>query len=138
MKGKKPTFAHDPGEQIFFVGFAGIDFSNEEVIREVFAEVRQYWLTHCKGRKMYCVIDYSGVTLPIALTEFYGQFVKHAVEEYSVTTVRYTSDVLMRASLRVVGMTIHKPSNLYATKEDAIEVVRKLRANKMTIEDSTK
>ena len=77
---------------------------------------------------------------PLKSVSVYGHQVKQAGSRGVQRSLppRYASDVLMRASLRAVGMTIHEPSNLCAANEDAIEVGRKLRSNKMTIDDSTK
>jgi hypothetical protein len=129
-----PSVSYDPDEQIMFVGFANQRFTSKEAIERAFATVRAFWRTKCGGRKVYAVIDYTNVEFDDSLTELYSSHVKRAVDEFTITTVRYTTDVHMRATLRVVGMTIHKPSNLYATREDAIEMVRALRAKKATVE----
>jgi hypothetical protein len=130
---KTPTFAYDAGDEILFVGFANLRFDSKQAIQSAFEAVRVFWKTHCASRKVYCVIDYTNVEFDDSLTEFYAGYVKRAVEEYSITTVRYTTDVHMRATLRVVGMTIHKPSNLYASREDAIQMVRALRSKQATV-----
>ena len=115
-----PTVSYDPTEDIMFVGFARQRFTSKEAIERAFDTVRTFWRANCGGRKVYAVIDYTDVEFDNSMTEFYSAHVKKAVEDYSITAIRYTTDVHMRATLRVVGMTIHKPSNLYATREDAI------------------
>jgi hypothetical protein len=136
MRPALPTLSFDPREQIMFVGFAGLRLDSEQQVRAAFEEIRRFWTESCGGRKVYAIIDYTKFDLNIRLTEYYAGFVKEAVDTYSITTVRHTTDVLARATLRVVGLKIHRPSNLYATKEDAVEVVRALRAKAIALENS--
>jgi hypothetical protein len=129
-----PTFAYDANEEILYVGFANLRLDKQSEIDEVFLAVRQFWRAKCGGRKVYVVVDYTDFSLEIALTDYYAKYVKEAVEDYSITVVRYTEDVLVRASLRLIGITIHVPSNLYATKDEALKVVRALRSKRISLE----
>jgi hypothetical protein len=128
------NFSYDPDEEIMFVGFANLSFTSREEIERAFSRVDTFWRANCGGRKVYVVVDYTNVHFDISLTEFYSSYVKKAVEDYSITTLRYTTEVQIRTTLRVVGMNIHKPSNLYATREEAIQMVRALRSKRATIE----
>jgi len=128
-----PVLSYDPREQILFVGFAGLQLTSEDDIDAAFYAVRRGWEGACRGKRVYCVVDYTGFSFPTRLSEHYAKCVKHAVETYSITTVRYTNDVALRTALRVMSMKIHSPSNLYSTKEDAIQVVRGLRAKRIRL-----
>lgn len=79
---------------------------------------------------MYCVIDYTDFSLNVALTAAYAAAVRYATDNYAIAAVRYTSDISARATMRAVAIKNHLPSNLYATREDAIAIVHGLRANK--------
>jgi hypothetical protein len=133
---KLPELSYDPIEQILFVGFAGLRLESEREIDEAFEAVRRHWVSACHGERVYCVVDYTGFSYPNLLSEHYATCVKRAVETYSITTLRHTDDVSLRAALRVMSMKIHLPSNLYATRDEAIQVVRGLRAKRIRLSDS--
>lgn len=128
-----PTFSYDARDEILYVGFANLSFETEDDVRDAFSAVRTFWRARCYGKKAYAVVDYTNFKIDPALTEFYAGHVKEAVEDLTITTVRYTDDIFTRATLRRVGMTMHRPSNLYFTKDEAVSVVRALRARQMTI-----
>lgn len=128
-----PTFRYDASEEIMYVGFANLAVETEDDVREAFAAVRAFWRAKCYGKKVYTIVDYTNFKMDPALTEFYAQYVKGAVEDLTITTVRYTEDIFTRATLRRVGMTMHRPSNLYFTKDEAVSVVRALKARQMAI-----
>lgn len=116
-----------------FVQFDALRLDSAAQIKRAFDVIHHFWTRECGGKKIYCVIDYTDFSLDIALTEIYAASVKHAVETYSITTVRYTNNLAARATLRAVAVKTHLPSNVYATRQDAIAVVRGLRANKIQL-----
>ncbi len=132
--GGRPVFSFDRAERILFVGFAGIDLQTAEQIARAFADIEEFWTRNCGGQKVYCIIDYTNFSLNVALTQTYAEYVKHAVETYGLAVVRYTTDVATRATLRAVAIKMHHPSNIYATREDAIAIVRGLRSNRIRVE----
>jgi hypothetical protein len=135
MKGDTtPAFRYEPIEEILFVGVPPVHLGTKEQIDQFFVAIGRYWRAHCHGRKIYAVIDYTHFTMDVGLTEHFAAGVKKAVETYTFTTVRFTTDVSARATVRAVGIKIHKPSNLYATRDDAIAAVRALRSNQMVLE----
>ena len=127
--------AFDRNEQILFVSFAGMRFETEAQIQRAFEKIRRFWVRECAGAKMYCVIDYTDFALDRALTAAWAVAVRHAMDHYAIAAVRYTTDISVRATLRAVAIKIHLPSNLYATREDAISVVQGLRANRIGMVD---
>ena len=66
--------------------------------------------------------------IDLALTDTYAAYTKQAVDSFSLAAVRYTTDLAARATLRAVAIKSHQPSNICATRQDAIAVVRELRA----------
>lgn len=133
MVGGRPVLTFDRAEQILFVGFAGLDMQTEAQIASAFADVEAFWRHNCGGQKVYCVVDYTNFSLSVALTQTYAGYVKHAVETFGIAVVRYTTDVATRATLRAVAIKMHHPSNLYATREDAIAIVRGMRSNRIRV-----
>lgn len=126
--------SYDATENIMFVKFCGARMKSEAGIKATFDEVRRFWRGRCRGQKVYAVIDYTDFWLQPELTNFYAQCVRDIVDECTITTIRHTSDMTVRATMRVVAMKIHKPSLIYASREEAIEVVRGLRAERIRIE----
>jgi hypothetical protein len=116
-----------------FVGFAGLILNDERGIARAFDAIEAFWRRSCGGQKVYCVIDYTNFSLDVAMTDVYATHVKHAVENYTITTIRYTTDVSTRATLRAVAIKTHNASNIYATKEDAVAIVRGLRINRIRV-----
>ena len=136
MSREFPTLSFDPVDRILFVGFAGFRPKNEEEIARAFDVIERFWLLECRGQKLYAVVDYTDFALDVTLTNAYATCVKRAVERYAITTVRYTTDLSTRATLRAVAVKSHLRSNLYSTREDAIAVVRGLRAQKVKLLDA--
>jgi hypothetical protein len=136
MSDSGPRFEYDSPNGVLHVGLTGIRFDSIEKIRSTFAAIRSYWRTTCNGRKVYAIIDYTDVEIEPKLLTEYAAEVKTVVEECTVTTVRYTTDLLMRTTIRRMGMMLHKPSNLYATREAALEIVDAIRSEQIAVDNS--
>jgi hypothetical protein len=128
-----PVMSYDAREQIMYVGFADLALYTEGDIACVFESIRRFWAAQCRKRKVYVVVDYTNFVLNIDLTERFAQFVKQATETYAITTVRHTSDLQARTSIRAVAIRLHRPSNLYATKHEALQIVRALKSKTIAL-----
>jgi hypothetical protein len=91
-----------------------------------FDAVATFWKKSI-NRKVYCIVDYTGFSIDKAMTEYWGQRVKDAVDTFTITTVRYSGDALVRTVMKTVAMKVHTPSNMYGSRDDALQVVRGLR-----------
>ena len=131
MTGGVPALSFDRAERIMFVCLAGLRLETDQQVDQMFDAIEQFWTHECGGQKVFAVIDYTNFSFALSLTESYARQVKYAVVTYTIATVRYTTDVSTRANLRAVAVKSHLPSNLYATREDAISVVRELRASQI-------
>jgi hypothetical protein len=131
MSGGAPTLAFDGDEQILFVGMANLRFESEPQIAAAFEEIARFWKRTCAGKKVYCVVDYTSFALDLALTDTFATYVKQAVDAYAIAVARHTTDLIARATIRAVAIKIHQPSNLYATREEAMNVVRDLQASRL-------
>jgi hypothetical protein len=136
MSNAQPTFEYDAPRQILQVGLTGIRFDTVATTDGVFDSIRSYWRMHCKGRKVYAVVDYSGVVIEAAVFAHYIECVKRVVDELAITTVRYSNDVLTRSKIRRMSVMIHRPSNLYETRKEALDVVEAIRKNHMSVDNS--
>jgi hypothetical protein len=104
MSPALPALSFDRTKPILFVGLAGLQLNTKSHVTEAFDAIRRFWIRECKGQRIYAVIDYTNFSLNIALTDFYAACVK-----------------------------THLPSNVYATREDAIAVVKGLRASTINL-----
>jgi hypothetical protein len=128
-----PVMSYDAREQIMYVGISNMALYTESDVASVFEDIRRFWVSRCHRRKVYAIVDYTNFVLNIDLTEQFAQFVKQATETYAITVVRYTSDLQARTSIRAVAIRIHKPSNLYATKHEALQIVRALKSKTIAL-----
>ncbi len=137
MGAAELTFDFDRRRQILHVGLAGTRFDSAATVEEVFEAIRRYWRANCNATKIYALIDYTGVQIEPAVMEGYALAVKSIVNECSITTVRYSDDVLTRSKLRRISVMIHKPSNLYETRAEALKVIDAIRANEIRVQNAS-
>jgi hypothetical protein len=128
---------YDPGENIVFVRFPLVHLETAVQIREHFDRVVAFWRATCRGRKVYYVVDYDGFTVNLRENDAYAQSMKRVAEQCAITIVRYGGDSLQRTAVRLYNMKLHSPSRIYGSREEALSVVRALKAGEMTIEDAS-
>ncbi len=123
-------------DEILFINlFEGAHFDSREKIDAAFAAIDADWKRLCK-KKVYCVINYTGVTVDPTVLEYWSHKRTDAVTRYSLTTVRYGADLQMRIAVRAMATRTHVPSNLYATRDEAIAVVRAIRQGTMRFDNT--
>jgi hypothetical protein len=120
-------FAYDAELNAIFVELAGVPADTRAEIAAHFAGVARFWNKVAGGERAYFIVDYTNFLMNMREIEFYSQQVKRVLDLYAVTIVRFGGDALQRSSARLVSVKIHQPSNLYRTREEAIDVVRGLR-----------
>jgi len=121
--------SYDPRDNILFVSHPEpTKLDSEELIRRYFNEVVAFWIAKCNGQRVYFVVDYENLSVDPNLKEIYGKQVERGVRGYALTIVRYGGEPLQRTVARLVGIQLHVPSNVYESREQAIAVVRQLRA----------
>jgi hypothetical protein len=126
---------YDPVENIVYVTFPRrVHLETREEIREHFTHSHTFWEQSCGGRKAYYVIGYDGFSVSLRENEYYAEQVRPLVEKCAITMVRYGGDALQRTGVRLYNMRLHAPSRLYDSKEEALEVVRALKAGTMLLE----
>ena len=127
--------AYDPVENIVYVTFPGqVHLETREEIRAHFANSYTFWKDTCAGRKAYYVVGYDGFSVSLRENEYYAEQMRPIVEQCAITLVRYGGDALQRTGVRLYNMRLHAPSRLYESKEQALEVVRALKAGTMMLE----
>jgi hypothetical protein len=130
------SLSYDPAENIIYMTFpAPEELATRPQIAEHFERVIAFWQANAGGRKAYFVVDFENVTVNVAELEFYAQQTKRAHEICAITSVRYGGNPLQRTVARLAGMKIHRPSNIYETRDEALAVVRELRKGSLKAKD---
>ena len=120
---------YDKDENIIFIRFAEpTELDTQAEISAHFKRVVAFWRSHARGKKCYFVVDIDNITINMKEIEFYAHQTDKAHHECAITSVRYGGNHLHRTLTRLGGMKIHRPSNLYETREEALAVVRAMRA----------
>jgi hypothetical protein len=119
---------YDPEQHVIMV-----DHTDQILTREVMAEVLQEYKETCAGlpQKVYVVVCWKNTKLSPDLGDYYATIVEEVLK-YVKGIVRYeANDFLTTITIR--AQTIrhnlqHSQSNIYPSKEAALEAVRKLEA----------
>ena len=101
--------------------------AKRKAIDVAFDEVGRFWTKHV-DRKVYCVVDYTNLIIEPSVLDHWSDKRAMAVKTYSYTTVRYGAALGTRVALRAMAVRTHVPSNVYATRDQAIAIVRGIRA----------
>jgi hypothetical protein len=127
------TLSYDRDDNIVFMSFAAREaLDTREQIADHFARVIAFWRAKVSPNKAYFVVNFDNVNINAAELDFYAEQTKRAHEICAIVSVRYGGDALQRTVTRLAGMKIHRPSNIYATREQALAVVRALQAGEVT------
>jgi len=133
----RPAISYDPEEEIFFLdNFANTTFVDQHQVDRAFGDALRFWRTHAGGKKVYVVVDYTGVVIDPKIVEYFGKKRAESVSGFTLVAVRYGGDLTTRAALRAMAVKTHIPSNLYASRQDAIAIVRGIRNGRIQVEAS--
>lgn len=122
------TLSYDATQNIVFMSFSTpVELKTRAEISAHFDRVVAFWRANCGGNKAYFVVNFDNININIDELEFYAEQSKRAHDLCAITSVRYGGNSLQRTVTRLAGMKIHRPSNIYETREEALAVVRALR-----------
>ena len=131
------SLSYDRSQNIVFMSFPDAEeLTTHEQIADHFERVCDFWRANAGGKKSYFVVDLENITIDAAMLELYVQETRRAHDLCALVSVRYGGNPLQRTVTRLAGMKIHRPSNIYETKEEALEVVRRLRRGELQPEES--
>jgi len=141
-RGETATLSYDASENILYFTFPhtdgpsggawGVRLDTPEQIVAHFDRCVSFWKRHCAGRKVYCVVDYDGIDVNVKYTKVYATQLQRILD-ISVTVVRYGGSSLQRTAVRLANLKLHTPSQLYASREEALHVVRSLKSGAMDL-----
>jgi hypothetical protein len=101
-----------------------------------FRSVEEFWSQHCGNQKVYGLVCLDNVTIPPQAAALYAECLAPVLDRVFHVVVRYGGDPLHRTTVRLGGLMIHTPSRIYATREEALAIVRGLRAGTVSIAKS--
>lgn len=120
----RERFVLDRKENILFINFAGLKIESREQVDEMAGLVRE--ASEANGGRVYAVVNYEGTELAPEIVQYYGERIKGLQDHYAMTTVRYSSSGLTRSMLRYLGAAFDLESNIFTTREEAIQAIQEL------------
>jgi hypothetical protein len=130
---------YDPSERILFASHPEpVLLQTRTQMAEYFEDGIRFWRRHCGGEKVYIVVDYENLTTNLDELDFYASQVKRVINECAITVVRYHGNLLQRMASRMTAIKLHTPSNAYASRDEALAVVRGLRDGTISIHSVTR
>jgi hypothetical protein len=130
----EPRYRHDAPTDTMFCSLGGVTVTTTEHLKMLVSSFEKAWRAKCGGKRVYLVVDYDGFSMEPSMLPAYAEMVKSVLSKHVITIVRYGGDSLQRTNARLIGMRIHVPSRVYATKQEATDVVASLRSGAMTLE----
>ncbi len=131
-RGETAHLRYDANDNILYFTFPGVTLETPIQIVEHFDRCIAFWKRHCAGRRVYCVVDYDGIHVNVKCTDTYAAQLQR-MSEMAITIIRYGGSSLQRTAVRLASMKLHTPSKLYASQEEALAVVKKLKSGEMSI-----
>ncbi|MGC4092796.1 MAG: hypothetical protein QM756_33915 [Polyangiaceae bacterium] len=129
---------YDAAEKILFASHPRpVDLATREAMAAYFEDGIRYWRRNCGGERVYIVVDYENLTTNLEELDFYASQVKRVVSECAITVVRYNGSLLQRMASRMTAIKLHTPSKAYSSREEALSVVRGLKAGTISIQPAS-
>ena len=130
-------WSFDAKEKIIFASHPEpVVLTTREDIAAYFDDGVRFWRRHSGGEKVYVVVDYQNLTTNLDEIEFYASQVKRITDECAITVVRFSGSMLQRMAGRMTAIRLHTPSNAYSSREEALAVVRGLKAGTISLSAS--
>jgi len=127
-----PIQSYDVKLNILYVSHpAPVRLDTREQIRAYFDRIVSFWQLTCAGRKAYYLVDWTDFTTNMVENSYYAEQVKRVVDDCAIAIVRYTDNPMQRAAGRLAAIKMHKPSNIYETRDEALKVIEALRSGKL-------
>jgi hypothetical protein len=128
MPSSLVDLSYDLAENIVSMSFpAPLTLDTRPEIVAHFERVIAFWRRNAGGRKAYFVVDFDNVTINVNELDFYAEQTKRAHAICALASVRYGGAPLQRTTTRLAGIKNQQPSNICASREEALAAVRALK-----------
>src|SRR5262249_210488 len=120
----KDRFIFDTEENILFIDFRGLRIETREQVDEMRRVMHEIF--ERDGKRAYGIVNYENTEIAPEVMDYYGECIKELYDQYSLTTVRYSSSGLTRSVLRYLGAAKDLESNIFTTREEAVRAIQEL------------
>ena len=122
------VMSYDDAQKIIFIAHPRpVSLGTRQEILGYFDDCLRFWHEHCRGQRVYAVIDYENLTSNVNEIDTYSAQVKRMLKECTLVIVRYSGNMLQRTVSRMTAIQLHTPSNVYSSRAEAIAVVQGLQ-----------
>jgi hypothetical protein len=124
---------YDPAANILHVSHPQpVNLETAELISEYFRDVMSFWRQTCGGRKAYFLVSWQNVSTNLLESSVYAECVREVADNAALVIVRYLGEPLQRAAGRLVALKLYRPSHIYSSREEALEVIRGLQSGEVS------
>ena len=125
---KVPTLDYDRWENILHVSHPkSVYLADPSEIDGYFKHVLDFWHLHCNSVRVYLIVCYDNFSYNYKEQKAYTMAGARA-SEFALAVVRYGGSLSQRTAARTRAIELNVPSNLYASLDEALDVVRRLKA----------
>jgi hypothetical protein len=118
---------YDAKENVASVSFRGVHLKTTAEVDTHFDDLIRLWRQRCGGKKVYWVVDYADYSVDVRENESYTRNMKRIIDDTAVAIVRYGGTELQHAAVHLYSLRLHKTSHIYATREEALAVLDRLK-----------
>jgi hypothetical protein len=126
MSGKV-LFEYDRASKILFVEDRW-DVRTKEDVDAFFAEYDRE--IQSIGERFWMVAHIDGLAIRADVAEYYGEAARKATTEKLLGLARWGTDSVARMTLRTTAMKSRMPHAIYATREEAVQAIEKMKADR--------
>jgi hypothetical protein len=119
---------YDPSENIANLAFKGVHLKTVDEVDAHFESTFRWWRTATGGKKVYWLVNFDDFSVDLRHSELYTEHMRRMITETAVAIARYGGGRLQQAAVDVYSLRLHKSSNFYENREQALQAIRKLRA----------
>jgi hypothetical protein len=129
--------AYDRGENILSVRHSEpIRLGTRKTVVAYFERCFEYWRRHCRGKKVYALVDYDNLTTEPEVVDCYVDQLKRAHEECVISVMRYGGSFDQRTTSRMMAVKLRMPSNVYSTRDEALRTIMGLKDGTLKLRDA--
>jgi len=119
------TFEYDRLAKILFVEDHW-DIRTRQDVDDFFAEYQRQ--INAIGERFWMIAHIDGLIIHAEVAEYYGEVARNATSEMLLGLARWGADSAARMTLRTTAMKARMPYDIYATREEAVRAIEKMKA----------
>jgi hypothetical protein len=119
---------YDPGENIASLSFKGVHLKTVDEVDAHFESMFRWWRFSTGSRKVCWLVNFDDFSVDLRHSERYAEHMRRMFAETAVAIVRYGGGQLQQAAVDLYSLRLHKSSNFYENREQALLAIRRIRA----------